>query len=473
MTIAATITVAVVLGILLILATTRIAPDLVFLAGLAILLVSGVLDPAEAFAGFSNEGVLTVGILYAVVSGLRDTGGLHWISRRLLGRPTTLGGALLRLTVPVSFLSAFLNITPIVAMMIPAVREWGRAMGFSASKLLMPLSFAAILGGTITLIGTSTNLVVNGLLVESGLGRLGMFDLARIGLPATVLGLAFIVLARRLLPDRTSLLAQAQNPREYSIEMTVIEGGPLDGKTLEAAGLKNLPTLYLLEIERDGAELAPVTPQLALQGNDRLVFVGAVEDVVELQKMNGLSPATNQILKLDTKPPGRILVEAVVSNSFPLLYRRIRESRFRSIYGAVVIAVARNGERMKIRTGEVIPRPGDTLLLAATPEFVERNRNSRDFYLVSPIPDSEPPNFERAAAALMFPIAMSVAQGVGDDPVRFAIAIAIGASASFATPFGYQTNLMIYGPGGYTFRDYFVLGFPLTLIVLVVLLLFL
>src|SRR5690625_4004162 len=354
---AASITVAVVLGVLILLATTRLAPDFVFLTGLAVLLVTGVLEPAEAFAGFSNEGVLTVGILYAVVAGLRDTGGLHWITRRLLGRPTTLVGALLRLTVPTALLSAFLNNTPIVAMLIPAVREWGRAMGFSASKLLMPLSFAAILGGTITLIGAATNLVVNGLLVESGLGRLGMFALARIGLPATVLGVAFIVLARRLLPDRTSLLAQAQNPREYSIEMTVIEGGPLDGKTLEEAGLKNLPTLYLLEIERDGAELAPVTPQLALQGNDRLVFVGAVADVVELQKMDGLRPATSQILTPDTKPPGRVLGEEGVSNAFPLRCRRIRGGRFRSICGAVVIAVARDGVRMKIRTGEVIPRP--------------------------------------------------------------------------------------------------------------------
>ncbi|MEX2536008.1 MAG: SLC13 family permease [Trueperaceae bacterium] len=562
-------TVVAVLGAL---TFTRLAPDLAFGAGLTVLLVTGVLDPAEAFSGFSNEGVLTVAVLYAVVAGLRDTGGIHWISRRLLGRPKTLTGAMVRLMAPVTFLSAFLNNTPIVAMLIPAVREWARGNNLSVSKLMIPLSYAAILGGTTTLIGTSTNLVVNGLLIEAGLGRIGMFELAWVGLPTAALGLVFIIAARALLPNRVSSMTQLSDPREYSIEMQVIEEGPLVGKSIEDAGLRHLPSVFLVEIERGERIVPAVSPRELLQGGDRLVFVGVVESVVELQRINGLVPATDQLFKLDARPSQRILVEAVVSNSFPMLGRRIRESRFRTVYGAVVIAVARNGERLRAKIGDIIPRPGDTLLLAAGPDFVERHRNSRDFYLVSPIEDSNPLRFERAvpallilvgmvltvslgwlrmveaamlaaalmlvarcttsasarraidwsvllviasafglghalektgvaqamamgivevagtsplaalvalyattalfsavitnnaAAVLMFPIAAALARSMGVDVMPFAIAIAMGASASFATPVGYQTNLMVYGPGGYNFRDYLRLGLPLTVL---------
>jgi di/tricarboxylate transporter len=568
----AILAVTVVLAVLGALAFTRVAPDLAFGAGLTALLVTGVLEPAEAFVGFSNEGVLTVGVLYAVVAGLRDTGGVHWISRRLLGRPKSMSGALVRLMTPVTFLSAFLNNTPIVAMLIPAVREWARANDLAASRLMIPLSYAAILGGTTTLIGTSTNLVVNGLLIESGAPRLGMFELAWVGVPTAVLGLLLILVTRGLLPDKRSSLAELRDPREYTTEMTVLEEGPLVGKTIEEAGLRHLASVYLVEIEREGRILPAVSPQEVLQGGDRLVFAGVTESMVELQRINGLAPATDQLFKLDARPSQRVLVEAVVSNSFPMLGRRIRESRFRSVYGAVVIAVARNGERIRAKIGDIFPRPGDTLLLAAGPDFVERHRNSRDFYLVSPIKDSGPLRFERAvpavlilagmvlvvafgwlrmveaamvaaalmliarcttassarrsidwsvllviasafgigqalqttgvaqaiavgilgaignspmsalaalfgvtalfsavitnnaAAVLMFPIAGAIARSLGADVMPFAVAIAMGASASFATPVGYQTNLMVYGPGGYTFRDYVRIGVPLTVL---------
>ncbi|MEX2542707.1 MAG: SLC13 family permease, partial [Trueperaceae bacterium] len=531
-----------------------------------------VLEPAEAFEGFSNEGVLTVAVLYAVVAGLRDTGGVHWISRRLLGRPQTMNTALIRLMAPVTVLSALLNNTPIVAMLIPAVREWARQNELATSRLMIPLSYAAILGGTTTLIGTSTNLVVNGLLIESGAGRLGMFELAWVGVPTAVLGFLLILVMRGLLPDKRSSMAELREPREYSIEMTVLEDGPLVGKSIEEAGLRHLTSVYLVEIERDERILPAVSPKEVLQGGDRLVFVGVIETMVELQRINGLAPATDQLFKLDARRSQRVLVEAVVSNSFPMLGRRIRESRFRSVYGAVVIAVARNGERLRAKIGDIYPRPGDTLLLAAGPDFVDRHRNSRDFYLVSPIEDSSPLRFERAvpalliligmvlvvafgwlrmveaamlaaalmlvarcttansarrsidwsvllviasafgigqalqktgvaealavgllgaagsnpmsalatlfavtalfsalitnnaAAVLMFPIAGAIARSLGVDVMPFAIAIAMGASASFATPMGYQTNLMVYGPGGYTFRDYLRIGIPLTLL---------
>ena len=571
MSMQAWITLAVLVFLLGTLAFSRLAADLVFGAALTMLLVTGVVSAEAALEGFSNPGVLTVGVLYVVVAGLRDTGGIQWISQRLLGRPRTMVGAQLRVMMPVTILSAFLNNTPVVAMMIPAIRDWSGKLGFAPSKLMIPLSYAAIFGGTCTLIGTSTNLVVNGLLIASGREGLGMFELAWIGLPTAIFGIVFVLAtARFLLPNRNSAMSKLEDPREYSLEMLVETGGSVAGKSIEEAGLRHLGQLYLVEIDRDGVVLPAVSPQEVLQGGDRLVFVGVIDSVVELQRMQGLKPATDQVFKLAGDRSRRTLVEAVVSDSFPNLNRTIREGRFRNRYGAAVIAVARNGERLKQKIGDIRLQVGDTLLMEAQPDFHERQRNSRDFFLVSRIEGSHPLRFDRtilslvilaamvgsvaiellsmleaslaaaglmlltrctrpgaarssidwpvliviasafgvgnaleesgladaaagalesfggrspvvnlgllylttalasavitnnAAAALMFPIAVGMARDLGVDVVPFAIAIAMAASASFATPIGYQTNLMVYGPGGYRFHDYIKIGLPLT-----------
>lgn len=564
----------IIVGLLVtLLALTRIAADIIFAGCLTLLLLFGVVTPGEALSGLANQGMVTVGVLYVVVAGLRETGGIHWISQRLLGVPGSLVGAQLRLMLPVTFLSAFLNNTPVVAMLIPAVGDWAKKHDLAASKLMLPLSYAAILGGTCTLIGTSTNLVVNGLLLEHSPGRgLGMFELAWVGLPAALAGIALIVLLSRwLLPDKRSAMSTFRDPREYSVEMLVESGGPLVGKSIEEAGLRHLAGMYLAEIERDGQVIPAVAPEEALQAHDRLVFVGVVESVVELQRIRGLTPATEQVFKLDVPRPRRTMVEAVVSNSGPLVGKTIREGRFRSVYDAVVIAVARNGTRVDKKIGDIVLQPGDTLLLEAKASFADQQRNSRDFYLVSSLDDSHPLRHERAAVALgilgvmvtvvtigwlsmlegalvaaglmlitrcctgavarrsvdwsilmtiaaafgigvaldtsgaaeavalsltglagdtpylnliaiylvtalfssvvtnnaaavlMFPIASALAETLGVSVMPFAVAIMMAASASFATPIGYQTNLMVYGPGGYSFSDYLKLGLPLNL----------
>ncbi|HUY34032.1 MAG TPA: SLC13 family permease [Pirellulales bacterium] len=581
---------------------TRIAPDVVLIGGVALLLLKGILQPSQALAGMANEGMATVGVLYIVGAGVRQTGGVDFIAQRLFGRPKSTTGAISRLMFPTAALSALMNNTPLVAMLIPAVNDWAKQRRVPVSKLMIPLSYAAILGGTCTLIGTSTNLVVDGQVkaeakrqiaafVAEGLskeealkrfeetthlpaGGLGMFEITKVGLPSALLGCGFVVLlARWLLPDRRPAISQLDDPRSYTIEMLVEPDSPLVGKTIEQAGLRHLPGVFLAEVDRDGFVLPAVSPDERLRGNDRLVFVGVVESVVDLQKIRGLVPATDQVFKLTAPRATRCLVEAVVSSSCPLVGKTIRDGRFRSNYNAAVIAVARDGERIQKKIGDIVLRPGDTLLLEAHPSFADQQRNSRDFYLVSRLENSQPPRHDRAfialaillgmvlavsltpigmfrasilaaglmlltrcctitlarrsvdwevllaiaasfaigdalvqtkaadkiagglihltsdspwgtlavvylltlvvtelitnnaAAALMFPMAMATAKSLDVSHMPFVIVVMMAASAGFATPIGYQTNLMVYGPGGYRFSDYLKIGVPLDILI--------
>ena len=565
-----------VLGLVFyLLAFTRTPADVALIGGAALLLIRGIISPKEALSGLSNEGMVAVGILYIVGAGVRETGAVTVIADRLFGRPKSQTRALSRLMIPTATLSAFMNNTPLVAMLIPAVNDWAKQQRMAVSKFMIPLSYAAILGGTCTLIGTSTNLIVNGLVIERlGSEGLGMFDVSWVGIPAALLGVAFILFTSRwLLPDRRPALSNLSDPREYTIEMLVAPDSPLVGKAIEDAGLRHLPGVYLAEIDRDDVVIPAVTPQERLRAGDRLIFVGIVESMIDLQKIRGLVPATDQVFKLTGPRSRRSLVEAVVSNTCPIVGRTIRDGRFRTRYDAVVIAVARNGVRLNRKIGDIVLEPGDTLLLESHPSFLDRHRNSRDFFLVSQVENSNPPKHEKAflslailvgmvavvgigllsllqaamlaaglmllarcctitearrsvdwevllaiaasfaiglglersgaagaiaggmirlagdndlltlaivyavtlivtelitnnaAAALMFPLAISTADSLGAARMPFIIVIMMAASAGFATPIGYQTNLMVYGPGGYRFSDYVKIGVPLDILI--------
>lgn len=573
------LTIVLTIAVFLLNALTSLSAEIVFLGGAAVLFVSGILDETTVLAGFSNPGMITVGVLYIVVTGLSQTGGLAWISQEVLGLPQGENAALLRLMFPVVGLSAFLNNTPVVAMFIPVVNEWCRKLRISPSKLMIPLSYGAIFGGICTLIGTSTNLVVNGLLIaETDYPGLKLFDLAWVGVPCAIAGIIFLWSTHRwLLPDRQPVISKIEDLREYSVEMLVIDNSPLAGKTIEQAGLRHLPGLFLAEIIRQHYPNiryiipAPSSQEL-LREKDRLVFVGAVDSIVDLYRLRGLQPATDQVFKLNTPRHQRCLIETVVSPHCPLLGKTIREGQFRTQYNAVVLAVARNGERLLGKIGDIRLRAGDSLLLEAHPDFVSQQRISKDLYIINNIPDSEPLRYEKAplavailiimvmlatvggismlkaailasiamvvtgccssskalrniewsvlltiaaalaigkalestgaagaiastfiglagdkplialtvvyglttiltevitnnaAAALIFPIALAVARDLGVSFMPFVIAIMIAASASFATPIGYQTNLMVYGPGGYKFNDFLRIGIPLNLL---------
>ena len=580
------------------------APDALILGAAVLSGLAGIIEPHEIFRGFANEAVLTVGVLFVIAAALRETGALDILGSRMLGKAKTETSALLRLGGSVMGSSAFLNNTPIVAMFLPITLDWCRQHRISPSRLLMPISFFAILGGICTLIGTSTNLVVDGLMGEwsrlnpehgDDLRPMTLFELGKAGLPMALLGVAYLlVLGQRLLPDRKDLIEQlGENMREYLVDMVVQPGSRLVGQRIDQAGLRHLPGLFLVEILRDGRVIAPVEPDEVLQANDRLTFTGAVSTIVDLERIPGLVPAPDGgYVSTETKRRDRRLCEAVVSNTSPVVGKTIRDSDFRARYNAAIMAVHRGGTRLTGRIGDIVLRPGDTLLLQAGPHFVRAHRNDPDFFLVSRVDEARPVRHNRAgisilllallvlgfsaatfrehvpaayqflfppevviafvigglmvitrcisvsdarqsvdwqtlitiaasfglgkaiensglanliasgmyqglgalnlgpelgpvaalsaiylltlvlsellsnnaAAALMFPFGIATAAMFDVNARPFAMAIAFGASAAFATPIGYQTHMMVWGPGGYKFTDFTRVGIPLDLL---------
>ncbi|MEM7409263.1 MAG: SLC13 family permease [Myxococcota bacterium] len=419
----------VVVGLTLVAMVREIAkPDLILMAGLFTLAAAGVLTPAETFAGFANPALATVGVLFVVSAALRETGALDATVGRLFARARDEASGLLRTGPPVAALSAFLNSAPIVAMMTPVILDWTRRVDLSPSRLLIPLSYASILGSILTVIGTSTTLTVAGLANAAGMRPIGFFELAPATLPIAAVGLLYLLfVAPRLLPEgRGATERLGERRREYTGSMGVARDCPLIGSTVEGAGLRHLPGLFLVEIVRDGRTLTPVGPDEVIEAGDELVFAGVVSTLVELQRIRGLVPISHEDQPSLAAPDQR-LTEAVVSASSPLINQSIRDANFRTVYDAAVIAVHRNAERMPGKIGEIVLQAGDTLLLQTAPGFFRAHRNSRDFYLVSELPDSEAPRHERAGVALAILVAMVVVAGTGIYPISIAAFLAAGA----------------------------------------------
>ncbi len=577
MTTDAWITLGVILSVLALLVRGRVPPAVVVFGGAVAVLVLGVIDADAAFSGFSNSAPITVAALYVLAAGIEKTGALTPVMQSTLGERGRYRLPLLRMLVPTAGASAFLNNTPIVAMLIPQVTTWADRRDLSVSKLLMPVSFTAVLGGLITVIGTSTNLVVSGQMETLDLREIGFFEIGKLGLPIAVVGVfAIIVLAPRVLPGRRSARNQMEDAaRHFSVEMIVEPGGQIDGRTVEQARLRNLSGLFLASVDRGDTTIAPVGPQTVLRGGNRLHFVGPIDRVVELQEMRGLRSAELQHV-LDLDDPSVAYYEAVVGSRSPLVGKSLKEVGFRSTYQAAALGIHRSGHLLEGRIGTETVHVGDTLILVSDLGFKERWRDRADFLLVAPLNGTPPVATSRAwipvtillavvglaatetvpilegalvaaillvaagilsavearraidievivviasafglaaamqasglaatiatglvdlfgdfgdrgvllglvlatvvltelvtnnaAALLMLPIAVSAAAATGLDPRGAAIAVAVSASASFLSPIGYQTNMMVYGPGGYRFTDYARLGWVLTLTVVV------
>lgn len=560
-------------------------PDAVLLGATVLFTLTGVINTSEAFAGFSNEGMLTVAALFVVAAALRETGTLDTIGGIVLGRARTERGVTLRLAGSVTGMSAFLNNTPIVAMFIPILTRWCSKNGVSPSRLLLPLSYLTILGGTCTLIGTSTNLVVSGLLKQSmdadpnhslNLAPIGFFEVSWVGVPYAIIGSLYLIfIGYRLIPNRKDFLEKMnQSSREYLVDLRVEPGCSLIGKSVEDAGLRRLRGLFLIEILRKDEVISPVRPDRILSEGDVLTFTGEVSTIIDLERIQGLVPIADVGYEAHAlKRRSRTLCEAVVSATSPVIGKTIRDSDFRARYNAAVVAVHRGGERLQGRVGDIVLRTGDTLLLQSGPHFLSVHRNDPDFFLVSGIEDSRPVRHDKAglsigllialivlmatnqvsivtaafliaglmvitrcismgnarqsidwrtlitigasfglgralensglvttvaefvvgnigvwgpyallagiylmtsittevvtnnaAAVIMFPFAVAIANQYGVNPRPFVMAVMFAASASFMSPIGYQTNLMVYGPGGYRFTDFVRVGLPLELI---------
>ncbi len=567
-------TLAVVAAVLVTLFASRAPTDVVLISAMIVLSLGGVITTSESLAGFSSPGVITIAALYVVVAGLRETGTIAWFSQLVFGRPKNLFSAQLKLFGASGLLSTVINNTPVVAMFIPIAQEWSARYGLSISRLLLPMNNIVILAGMCTLIGTSTNLIVYGLLIEARPDAdIGLFDLAWVGVPLTIAGLIYaLTLSRYLLPDRQGPMEQLENAREYAFEVRIHANGPLVGKTIGEVGLRNLKSAYVLEIARESRLLTSVGAEEVLLANDRLTCVGVVDSIKDLRRMPGLSIAEDQGFKLNLKHAQRRLVEIVLSGTSSLMGRTVRDSDFRQNYGAAIISISRDGARVPGKVGDIEFKPGDTLLVEAEASFARKHKYNREFLLVSSLQDSAPPDFRRAplalgilvvmivvatlewlpllqasliaagamvatgcitmytatrsieynivagiaasfalgaalmesgaaqlvgdalvslavgnpllvlialyfttmvvtelitnnaAGVLMFPIAMAVAEAAHVNYMPYVIAVMVAASCGFTTPLGYQTNLMVYGPGGYRFSDFVRFGLPLNII---------
>jgi di/tricarboxylate transporter len=551
------------------------SPSLTFFIATIALLLGGVITPTELLKGLSNQQIIVIFLLVLITAGLRSIYGSELFSK--LFNPNLKPKAFLfRMMLTVSSISAFLNNTPIVAFMIPYVKEWADRTGNPASKFLIPLSFATILGGMITVIGTSTNLVLNGLIQQYGLPMLGFKDFLFLGIIVTIVGWIYLYfVAYKLLPSNTNKIdALRQNLKEYIVETEVVAGSKIIGKSVQDAGLRNLQDVFLVEILREEKVISPVSPEMELEAGDFLFFSGNTQSIYNLIKEdNGLRIHKQDSLEVE----GHFnFVEAVIPASSDLIGLRIKDSDFRKKYNASIIAIHRNGNQVSGKVGEMELAGGDFLLLLAGEGQLNGNSEKDLFFISVPkkLASRKTPwltwagfacfgllmlgvvdvlplftvslvilsllvffgvlnlnEIKRqldlgllmvlvcslaigvaleksgtatliasglinvgkqmgpiavvaslfvvtifltalitnaACVSIVFPISMALADQMHLPYTPFFVAIAFAASGDFITPMGYQTNLMVYGPGGYTFKDFAKVGAPLTILYAVI-----
>lgn len=565
------------------------SPDAVLLTALAIITAGGVIELEQAFRGFGNSTLLALGSLYIVAAALRDSGALDHASRFILGEKTrNIQKVLMRLCPSVSVYSAFLNNTPVVAMGIPAIRSWAQKNRIPASKLLMPLSFAAILGGMCTLIGTSTNLITHGLLQSHGFEGFSFFELAWLGVPCAVAGLVYLIfISPKLTPARRDIRYEEERKRKLLVEFEITDYANVIGKTVAEAGLQAFPGFYLSRINRNDREIAPVPDEEELRAGDHLLYAAKGGIAAKLPDFTGYPG-----LRIALQPPrdiqrdkkqDRELHQVVIKEGSGLVGSTVEEAKLQDRFGAAVTGVRRKGKRIDEPLGQFVLHAGDVLLLDTGRGFRGAYEDTPDFFLTSEAGGEAPGETREVkehrpggtdlyisvgvlvgivflvtaglmhialagiigvallltfnvidagearksvdwtvlivigsalglanamevsgtadmignwmvgltveygprvvltgvvlvtvvmteiitnngAVALMFPIALSVAESQGFEARGLFIAITLAASMSLITPIGYQTNLMVYGPGNYKFTDFFKVGFPLQVI---------
>ncbi|WP_063358553.1 SLC13 family permease [Pseudoalteromonas luteoviolacea] len=539
---------------------TRLNPAWLFVSAIGISYLTGLIELESMLVNYANPSLITLVLLILVSIAIEKTTLVQKLASTLASG--SLSKSVMKLGLSTAFLSSFTNNTAVVASLISTIKE---SQTHSPSKLLLPLSYTAILGGTLTLIGTSTNLIVNGFAVDAGMAPLGFFDFTLVGIGALLVGLLTILLLLKFLPDHGT---ESEEVVPFYLEGKVAFGSKLIGRTVEENGLRDLKDLFLAEIIRGERRICAVTPQQEIRQGDVLLFVGDIKSVPLLRQFDGL-----QVVHDKHEKDAEHLVEVVVSQSSKYIGKTIKEIRFREQFHAAVIAIRRGHDRLQGGLGKVKLQAGDSLILAPSSDFYELPDLKREFVYISgldlqthltqkqsnhvllgfaaviglgifdivplvkglmvlllalvalgtikvnemkrrfPIEllaivgsaiglaklmidtglasklsdalflllgDFGPYGAfiaifvmtvvftelitNNAAAALSFPVAYALAVGFGVDPLPFIMAVAFGASASFISPFGYQTNLMVYSAGNYRIRDYVTVGVPLSII---------
>ncbi|WP_061040446.1 SLC13 family permease [Vibrio coralliirubri] len=551
---------AILLGIITCLLVTRIKPSFIFAGAAFIAFMAGMIDLSSLANNFANSSLLTLILLILASSALEKTRLISWVSRNISeGR---LGTVVAKLGISTALLSSFTNNTAVAASLIGAIK---RNQQHAPSKLLIPLSYAAILGGTLTLIGTSTNLIINSFVEDAGLPSLNFFTPTLIGLAVLVGGVLILIPLSYFLPSYDD---GSQDDLPYFLEARVEPGSPLVGRSVSENNLRALRKLFLAEVIRDGKTTASIDPDFILQARDRLLFCGDVESVATLQEIQGLTLFGQHHLN------GQSFVEVVVSSSASFCNKTLKTSQFRDRFDAVVVAIRRGHERLEGGLGNITLTAGDTLILVPGKRFEEqRQQHSKEFVLMNDLDSSAKLDADKstfvllgfasviglaladavpiikglagfllllvafgvvqlgelrrrfpvdivvivgsalsiaqlmissglsermglmfmeafngwgvfgalvatyfmtlvltelvtnnAAAALSFPIGYSMAVGYGVDPMPFIMAVLFGASASFISPYGYQTNLLVYSVGNYHLTDYLRIGIPISIV---------
>ena len=421
MTADAWITLAVTVATIAVLAADRFQPALVMAASVTVLLITGVIGEEEALAGFANDAPITVAALYILAGAAEITGALDAATGKILGNGGTEGDRaaerrlLTRVLFPSMALSAFIANTPLVGMTAPRVLAWARRTGRSASRYLMPLSYAIIFGGCITVIGTSTNLVVVGLMRKAGQVPFDLFEITPVGLPIALIGVAMIVfLSPMLLKARRAPSDQLpRNLREFTVEMRVAERSPMAGRSVEEAGLRNLEGVFLIGVEREGHMMTAIGPEFVLEEDDRLIFAGNVTRVIDLERMTGLISAHDHHFEAGDRP-GQRFYEAVVGTTSRLIDSTLKRANFRTRYGGAVVAIHRAGERVEGKLGDVKLRAGDVLLLVGGAGLQRRWRDHPDFLMIAPLAGGTTPlRREKALIVQLLALGMILVAGTG------------------------------------------------------------